>query len=94
MLFATAAICGYLKPERLWRWALVLLPWLPLATALKILVDVSRNPASHNLFPIEIGFAVIMSAIPVLAGTMLGRLLRTHSIKQTRPTESPSQASL
>jgi hypothetical protein len=46
----------------------------------RIALDFSRDPTSHNLFPFEVGFAVVTGMLMTLPFAGLGRLLRhfTH----------------
>ncbi|MBU1637048.1 hypothetical protein KKC97_05215 [bacterium] len=89
LLFSAATAISYLKPERLWRWVVTMTPGLPVAVILRVIFDLSRNPASHDLYPLEIGIAVIYGVVPVLSGAIAGRLIKTGSISQP-PTEYPS----
>lgn len=89
LLFSAATAISYLKPERLWRWVVAMMPGIPVAVILRVIFDLSRNPASHDLYPLEIGIAVIYGVVPVLGGAIAGRLIKTGSISQP-PTEYPS----
>jgi hypothetical protein len=89
LLAGAATAISYLKPQRLWRWVIALVPGLPLAVILRIIVDISRVPTSHDLYPLEVGIACIYSIVPVLGGVLIGRFIKTGSI--ARPsTEYPT----
>jgi len=82
LLFGAAIAVAYVKPERMWRWIVALSPGLPLATTLRILVEVTRYPASHDLYPLEIGISLMYAVVPVIAGCIVGRVVRTGSISR------------
>ena len=89
LLFSAAVAIAYLKPERLWRWVIAMSPGLPLAVILRVVFDLSRYPDSHDLYPLEIGIAIIYAVVPVLGGVITGRLMKTGSIARP-PTDYPS----
>jgi hypothetical protein len=82
LLFSAATAISYLKPERLWRWVVAMFPGVPLAVILRVIFDVSKYPDSHDLYPLEIGIAIIYGIVPVLGGAIAGRLIKTGSISQ------------
>jgi hypothetical protein len=88
-LAGAATAISYLKPQRLWRWVIALVPGLPLAVILRIIVDISRVPTSHDLYPLEIGIACIYAIVPVLGGALIGRFIKTGSISRPQ-TEFPT----
>ncbi len=82
LLFSATTAIAYLKPERLWRWVVAMAPGLPLAVILRVVFDLSRYPESHDLYPLEIGIAIIYGIVPALGGVIAGRLIKTGSISQ------------
>lgn len=47
-----------------------------LAAALRVIVDVARDPTSHNLWPLELGYVAIASALAALVGGAIGAVAR------------------
>lgn len=46
----------------------------PLVAMIRVIVDTSKDPTSHNLWPFELVFALILSAIVVGIGLAVGAL--------------------
>ncbi len=49
---------------------------VPLAVILRVIVDVSGDPTSHNLWPFEVVLAAMISLPSGVLGAILGRLVR------------------
>lgn len=70
-----AVVLHALQPER-WRSTVPLLALAPVATVLvRIVMDVSRDPTTHNLLPFEIVIAAFVGGVVSLSGTALGWLV-------------------
>jgi hypothetical protein len=75
--FAVGLAGGTAWPRRGWAlWALGVGMVFPLLVVLTIVRDLSRDSASHNLFPFEILLACAFSLAPAFAGAFAGGLLR------------------
>jgi hypothetical protein len=55
---------------------------VPLAVLARVLVESSRDPASHNRWPHEIAIAAGLGLACALAGTLLGSLFLLRSSKR------------
>jgi hypothetical protein len=49
----------------------------PTTILVRVLMDTSQDPSSHNLFPIEIAFALVVGLLAAWPATWLGRSIRT-----------------
>jgi len=49
----------------------------PTTILVRVLMDTSQDPTSHNLFPIELAFALIVGMLAAWPATWLGRSVRT-----------------
>jgi ABC-type branched-subunit amino acid transport system permease subunit len=54
----------------------------------RVIVDVVRDPTSHNLWPFEIVIAVLVGAAAAVAGALLGSLLLWAGRRENRKRES------
>ena len=57
-----------------WKAAVTMGAVMPVAVLLRVAVDVLKDPASHNLWPIELGIAGVLGTACVLAGSVAGIL--------------------
>lgn len=73
LIAALLAATGAARPGRIVK--LMLIPY-PLAVALRVAVEVAADPTSHNLWPFELVFAVLLSALLVVPGVVVGTLVR------------------
>ncbi len=48
---------------------------IPSVVMVRVMVDCSRDPTSHNLWPFELIIAVFVGGAAALAGSALGTLL-------------------
>ena len=63
----------------LWLW---LAASVPLAVAIRIAVDVARDSATHNLWPLELAIAAGLGLAASLLGTALGSLFLLRSSRR------------
>jgi len=82
ILLVSALILGYLYSDRLWRWVILLGFGIPLVALLRTSLELYYYPETNGLFPIELSLALILSVLPTLLGTMVGRALHRF---QARP---------
>ena len=54
----------------------------PAAYALRVVVDVARDPTSHNLWPIGMVMIAVYSLVAVVPGLIVGLLLRRLRAQQ------------
>ncbi len=54
----------------------VMVACVPAVAVANLAVDVARDPTAHNLWPLELVFGLVAGAVPVLAGAVLGLMLR------------------
>jgi hypothetical protein len=76
LVFASGLLLGARRPTRVARWAFAIEAGFLFAVIARIIVDTSRDPTSHNLFPIEILFALVLTAPLAFVGAYLGLLVR------------------
>jgi hypothetical protein len=55
---------------------------VPAAVMARVVVETSRDPTSHNLWPLEILIALAVGLVCALMGTALGSLLLMRSSKR------------
>jgi len=55
---------------------------VPAAVMARVLLETSRDPTSHNLWPLEILIALAVGLVCALLGTALGSLLLMRSSKR------------
>jgi hypothetical protein len=48
----------------------------PAAIAIRVAVEVAEDPTDHNLWPFEIVYGLVMSAMAVVPGLLVGALAR------------------
>lgn len=70
---AVVAVAGKVPLGRLF-W--VMLAAFPAAVAVRVAVEVAKDPTDHNLWPFELIFAAIFSLVAVVPGLIVGALLR------------------
>jgi hypothetical protein len=96
LFLAGSALVVALAAALIWprRWrvvALVVGLLFPAYTLSSVLVGIRRNPKSHNLWPIEVGIACVLTLLPSFVGAgvggMVGRWL-------ARLGPSPAQAAV
>jgi len=49
----------------------------PTTILIRVLIDTAKDPTTHNLFPIEIAFALVVGLLAAWPATWLGRSIRT-----------------
>ncbi|MGB2959967.1 MAG: hypothetical protein WBD30_13850, partial [Bacteroidota bacterium] len=74
-LFIASLKMGVTFPVRVWRWGMAVGLGLPIAVILRVIVDVSRDSSSHNLFPFEILIALCIAAVCSFLGAYLGTMV-------------------
>ena len=67
---------------RFWKVWLLIAAAVPAAVLVRIIVETTTDPTSHNLWPLEIAIALALGLGCSLAGTALGSLLLTRSSKR------------
>ncbi|WP_162315023.1 hypothetical protein [Pseudoxanthomonas yeongjuensis] len=67
---------------RFWKVWLSIAASVPLAVLVRVVVETSRDPASHNLWPLELGIAAALGLGCALVGTLLGSLFLLRSSKR------------
>lgn len=67
---------------RFWKVWLLIASSVPLAVLARVIVESSRDPASHNLWPLELGIAAALGLACALLGTGLGSLFLLRSSKR------------
>lgn len=74
--FLGASVLAYVLPGRRVLSALSVLSGFLAAMVLEIIIDYHMGRVSHNLWPLTLTFAVLMSTPPVLIGAYVGSRLR------------------
>jgi len=72
------AIPGYLQPVRPWRWAVASVTAIPIADIVNLVQEVTKDPTSHNLAPIEIIGVTGVAAVFAMGGAYGGAWIRTR----------------
>ncbi|HEY5972314.1 MAG TPA: hypothetical protein VIT22_10170 [Pseudoxanthomonas sp.] len=67
---------------RFWKAWLLVAATVPSAVVARVVVDTTADPASHNLWPLEIAIAAGIGLACSLAGTLLGSLFLLRSSKR------------
>jgi hypothetical protein len=67
---------------RFWKVWLLIAASVPLAVLARVIVETSRDPTSHSLWPLELGIAVALGLGCALVGTLLGNLFLLRSSKR------------
>ena len=67
---------------RFWKVWLLIAAAVPAAVLVRIVVDVSADATTHNLWPLELAIAVALGLGCSLVGSVLGSLLLTRSSKR------------
>ncbi|MBK6765976.1 MAG: hypothetical protein IPG71_06515 [bacterium] len=80
LLLAAALYLGYHYSDRLYRWVIMLGYGIPLAALMRTVLELYHYPEANGLFPIELSLALIVSVLPVLLGTMIGRAYYNHRL--------------
>jgi hypothetical protein len=78
LLFLAALGLGTYRPTTAARWGAAIGSALPCWVIVNIVVDSARDATSHNLFPIEIIFAVVAALPASFLGAYAGTLVRAH----------------
>ena len=67
---------------RFWKVWLLVAAAVPCAVLARVIVESSRGPAAHNLWPFEMAIAAGLGLACALAGTLLGSLFLLRSSKR------------
>jgi hypothetical protein len=67
---------------RFWKVWLLLAATVPCVVLVRILVDASAHPGTHDLWPLELAIALGLGLAAALAGTLLGSLFLLRSSKR------------
>ena len=73
--FITAALAAY-GLASLKRVFLTMICAFPAAIAIRVAVEVAEDPTDHNLWPFELVYGFVMSAMAVVPGLLIGALVR------------------
>ena len=80
VVVAAAALARVYSGRHFFRVVVVMGAAVPAAVMMRVMVDVVRDPTSHNLWPFEVMIAVPVGGMAASAGALLGsavvRLLR------------------
>lgn len=71
-----ALIARVLMEARFLRVVLVLAAAVPAAVMARVVVDTTRDPTSHNLWPFELVIAFAAGLVGAVPGTLLGSVFR------------------
>lgn len=90
-----AAVCGFLKPVRAWRWGAVIIAVQPvcvflLSAAIGELERPSRSTGGMVMVAISTCFSVFVSPLPILAGYAAGRV-RSRLLAASPRESNPMQ---
>lgn len=63
---------------------------VPAAVFVRVVVESVKDPSSHNLWPLELGIALVVGALCALAGAVAGSLIAklfkaAHNIRRYEP---------
>ena len=75
VVIAVAALARAYLGRPFWRIVAVMGSVIPAVVMVRVMVDCSRDPTSHNLWPFEVFIAVIVGGAAALAGSVLGTLI-------------------
>lgn len=75
VVIAVAALARAFWGRPFWRVVAVMATVIPSVVMVRVMVDCSRDPTSHNLWPFELIIAVFVGGAAALAGSALGTLL-------------------
>ena len=67
---------------RFWKVWLLVAATVPLAVLIRVIVETSTDPTSHNLWPFEVVIAAALGLACSLVGTLLGSLFLLRSSKR------------
>ena len=67
---------------RFWKAWLLLAATVPAAVGVRLVVEISADPATHTLWPLELAIATGLGLACSLAGTLLGSLFLLRSSKR------------
>jgi hypothetical protein len=71
-LVAAGLVGGLLWPRRAWLAGLFVGAVLPVLILINVVIGISRNPKSHNMWPFEVAIACVLSFPPALLGAAGG----------------------
>lgn len=75
-LGVATAMLVYSDTARLARSFWTMLAAFPAAVAIRVAVDVAKDPTDHNLWPFELIIGAVFSLVAVVPGLLVGLLLR------------------
>lgn len=75
LITAGAAALRWLKVGPTWLITLVLGGAIPAAVMARVIVETSRDPTSHNLWPLEIAITLVVGCFWAGIGALAGKLL-------------------
>lgn len=78
-----SAIVAFIQPYRVWQAAIAVSIGSFTAVVLRIVVDISQQRASHNLWPIELFVSLSIAVPSAFAGVYIGTLVKRMSKKMS-----------
>lgn len=75
VVIGVAALARAYLGRPFWRVVAVMGTVTPAVVMARVMVDCSRDPTSHNLWPFEVFIAVFVGGVAALAGSLLGTLI-------------------
>ncbi len=84
ILVGAAFVIGYFSPLGASRWAVAEVIGFASAVVCRILIDLIKDSASHNLFPFEIVISFIIALPCAFAGVYLGVFVKLISSKKSK----------
>jgi hypothetical protein len=75
VVIAIAALARAYLGRPFWRVVAVMGTVIPAVVMVRVMVDCSRDPTAHNLWPFEVFIAVFVGGGAALAGSVLGTLI-------------------
>jgi hypothetical protein len=88
ILFLSAMGISFYLPQKAWRCAIAVAIGLPAAVICKIIIDSAQDSSSHNMFPFEIFFSLVISIPSTFIGAFVG--LKSKSIYTKLRKKNPS----
>ena len=86
--FIAGIVCGLFSARHFALTGLLVTVGFALAVVIRVIYDSTFvDPASHNLFPIEVMFWTIMAAVPAFVGTLLGNKVIRLLVKKITDRE-------
>jgi hypothetical protein len=75
-LIISGITLGFLNPKRPWLWGLLTMSLFPVIA----IIEMSGNPYSHNIWPIEFVMYAILS-FPAIIGAFIGVFMKKNGVR-------------